>query len=409
MTTTRNDETTGIYVHIPFCVRKCPYCGFYSEAVGKRPEGDVLTRYFDALKKELSIKTAAAGLCGGPLRTPAADTIYFGGGTPSLAGAGRIAEMIETLKGVFAVPEDAEISIEANPGTVDYETLKEYREAGVNRLSIGAQSFDDGVLGVLGRIHTAEDAVRAYEDARRAGFENVSLDLIFSVPGMDLGTWMDTVRTCADLAPDHISAYSLQFEEGTPFYDRLKAGTLEETPDELDRKMYHEAIRYLGSRGCGWYEISNFAKPGMECRHNVKYWRFSDYLGLGAGASSFVNGVRTANLTAGYPDAVEKAYDAFTGGQRAEDAQDLLFSEKNVNTREDDMGEYLFTGLRMLSGIDLSDFRRRFGEEFEDAYAGVLPELREYEDAGCIKKDAGRLFLTEKGIDISNQIMALFV
>ena len=380
----------GIYVHIPFCLRKCPYCGFYS-----RPEkcpGEI-----DAYAERLIGEIKAAASVYGPRR---ADSIFIGGGTPSLLGPETVGRILEALREGFDITLDAEISMEANPGTLgcpgekdgraDTARLRGYLDAGITRLSMGVQSFDDSVLRTLGRIHDAEEAERSFLAAREAGFDNINLDLMFGIPGQTVKQWEKTLERTIRLDPEHISFYSLQLEEGTPFFEAFEAGRLTELPDEEDRAMYHRAIRLLKDAGYRHYEISNAAKPGFECRHNLKYWTLTDYLGIGDSAASYMDGIR---------------FTVMDGEKR----------DVHVNTEFDDMSEYTFTGLRLTRGILYSDFRRRFGIGFREAFADRWGELEEFFRSGALieyvtnEGEPANLVITEKGIDISNRIMEVFV
>lgn len=402
----------GIYIHIPFCLRRCPYCGFYSNACGNDGREEIY-EYFKILRKELEFRRKEDE---GPHLV---DSIYFGGGTPSLAEPGLISEMIDEISSLYDVSDDCEISMEANPGTIagDHESesyvvafgaekagnysgverLRSYRQAGVNRLSLGVQSFDDGVLRTLGRIHSADDARRAFDDSRTAGFDNVSMDLIFGVPGQTKATWADTIDELASMLPEHVSFYSLQIEEGTRFYKDYKMGDMIPVTDEEDRWMYHSAIQTL--RGCGYrqYEISNAALPGKECRHNMKYWTFCDYLGIGASASSFMDGVRRTNPGAGYRDFADQGFPE----------SELL--EDHMNSGFDNAADYMITGLRLTEGISEADFKARFGKSVWEMFLDAQDELKEFAADGDIIEENGRLTVTEKGFDISNKILSLFV
>lgn len=310
------------------------------------------------------------------------DTVYFGGGTPTIFSVDSIAQMLDTARECFDVAENAEVSIESNPGTLTDEKLRGLKSAGINRLSIGCQSLDDGILKRIGRIHTSEEFLKNYNNARKAGFDNINIDLIFSIPGMTMRTWEDTLRAVVDLAPEHISTYSLQIEEGTPLYESWERGDFEETPDEVDREMYHFAHEFLESAGYGHYEISNFAVPGRECRHNLKYWSMEEYIGLGDGASSFTGGVRSTNSP---------------------------LAEKHVNTPFDDASEYVFTGLRKREGITYHGFKEFTGREFGDVFGDRMDELEQYFESGALIDTGEGLKLSLYGWDISNGIMSVFV
>ncbi len=381
----------GIYVHIPFCVRRCPYCGFYSSACGRSGYEERISEYFSVLEEELELRVKS-------LDAPySVDSVYFGGGTPSLAGPELIGRLIDSIAGRFSMADDTEISMEANPGTLTEERLEAYRRSGVNRISIGLQSFDGSVLKTLGRIHTAEDFIRSYEDAREAGFDNISADLMFGIPGQTQASWEDSIVRLASMLPEHISFYSLQIEEGTRFYQDYKMGDMVPVTDEEDRRMYHSAIQILKDHGYSQYEISNASLPGRKCRHNLKYWTFRDYLGIGASASSFIDGVRRTNPRACYEDFVH------TG------MKDKDLAECHQNSDFDNASDYMITGLRLSDGIDMSDFRERFGKTVWEVFPDAEEGLRAFFDSGCVKTDGGRMYITGKGFDISNSILVFFV
>jgi len=369
-------KNLGIYIHIPFCLSKCLYCGFYSRGGADSEEQEA---YIKSLLDDIAEYGRVYGQRG---RDYIVDTVFIGGGTPSILPPGAISSVMEKLKDAFSVDPGAEITIESNPKTLTFEKLREYRGAGINRLSIGLQSFDDGCLKKLGRVHTAEDFTENFKLARACGFDNINVDLMFAIPGHREEIWEDTLRRTIALSPEHISFYSLQIEEGTPFYDMFVNDEIDQIPDETDRQMYHRAIAILREAGYEHYEISNAAKPGKECRHNLKYWSMEDYLGIGSAASSFVDGVRFSEAP---------------------------LMEFHINTKEDDMSEFVFTGLRKTCGISLSEFSRWFGSDFWTVYADRKQELAPYFAAGQLIEEDGMLRLSEQGIDISNGIMAVFV
>lgn len=373
----------GIYIHIPFCVKKCSYCAFLSGPAG--PE--VRQEYVNHLIEEIRLRSR---------EVPEADTIYFGGGTPSLLTPEQIGRVLEEVRSAFRISEDAEVTLEANPGTLTAESLEGYRKTGINRLSMGVQSMDDRRLRYLGRIHTAEEVRRDVKMAREAGFRNINLDLIFAIPGTGVSDAMEDLEAIAALEPEHISFYSLQLEEGTSFFRDFEAGKLREVPDETDREMYHRGIRALREKGYRHYEISNFARLGYESRHNSKYWNMAEYVGLGLGASSYTGHRRTVNETD------LKAYSEML------DRGELAFMEVHENSEADDISEAVFTGLRREEGIRYRDI---LGSEaaFWEYFRETLPEAREYEAGGFLEITDEGLRLTERGIDISNGIMALFV
>ncbi len=412
----------GIYIHIPFCVKKCNYCAFLSAASNE----ETRLEYVDALIKEIDLYVdekvdEKAGEKADEKYEGVFDSIYFGGGTPSLLPPEQIERIISELKKVFNITSSAEITLEANPGTLGKDNkeisqnLSGYINAGVNRLSFGVQSMDNASLKKLGRIHSSEDVVRDYEIARSVGFKNISLDLILSIPIINeeasLGISIDDVNKIIDLAPEHISCYSLQLEEGTPFYEMAERGILKEVSDIEDRKTYHQVCDILHKAGYEQYEISNFARisDGEEgkyrSRHNSKYWDMADYVGLGLGASGFLKGTRYKN-TSSMKEYMSKV-----------DSGKKPIEEIHQNTDHDNISEAVFTGLRKTEGIEYKDIAR-FVESRENSepaiafwqyYSGIREELEEFERNGYVEITDVGIRLTEYGIDISNKIMSLFV
>ena len=385
MTTNKNP---GIYVHIPFCVRKCNYCAFLSGASDEA----LRERYVKALCEEIRIRARlmsdhAHGVF---------DTIFFGGGTPSLLSNDQVARIISELKANFKIDDEAEITLESNPATLSMERLKGYHDAGVNRLSMGVQSMDDEILKRLGRIHTAHDVIKDVQNAREAGFDNINLDLMFAVPGSSLETTLIDIEAVSRLEPEHISFYSLQLEEGTAFFKEFEMGKLTEVTDEIDRAMYHAGTKILRDKGYEQYEISNFAKRGYESRHNLKYWEMAPYLGLGLGASSFIDNSRAMNVCS------LDEYFELTGKGLAPSA------EVHENSEHDNVAEAVFTGLRKVEGIRYEDVLGSY-EKFWKYYSDVFEEALEYEREGKLVIGEEGMRLTDEGIDISNSIMALFV
>ena len=401
----------GIYIHIPFCLRKCPYCDFYSVAEAKlgKTETDAMRgRFVKALCMEIESGSRKYGMKARAGEDRQVDTIYIGGGTPSLLMPHELEKILETIRKNFKITENVEISMECNPATATGEKLAAYCRAGVNRLSIGAQSFDDGVLRTLGRLHTAADTVRTVGDARNAGFRNLSLDLMFAIPGQTDEIWEDTLKRALSLRPEHISFYSLEFMEGTPFTERLEKGEMRETDAGADRHMYERGLEIMAEAGLIQYEISNGAR-GMEhvCRHNMKYWSLEEYLGFGPSAHSYMTGADGRGIRFNNVSSIEKYLSSWENpgdcGQRAVEA----FCE---NSLEDDVCEYIFTGLRKNTGIDLEDFRKRFGKDIREFYGEtVMKELKEYAEGGFASVTDDNIRLTVKGMNISNRIMALFV
>ena len=384
----KEEKMLELYVHIPFCVRKCLYCDFLSFPAGGE-EKDLIRSYCHALEKEIRASGNTSWLV---------KSIFFGGGTPSLLGGDQMAALMETIRHYFRVDPEAEISLEANPGTLDRDRLKEYYKAGFNRLSIGLQSASDQALAVLGRIHSLDQFLENYQEARRCGFDNINIDIMSGLPGQSLEDYIKTLDLVTDLRPEHISSYSLIVEEGTPLSrsERL----LDLLPDEeTDRRMYQETGRRLEKAGYQRYEISNYALPGKECRHNLGYWSGIPYLGLGLGASSYLpvegGGHCRFKNTDGMTTYLERPFLPF------EDRQDYA-----VLTREEEMEEYMFLGLRKREGVSVAAFARSFGRTMEEVYGS---RIRAYRQSGHLLLQGDRLSLTEKGIDVSDYLFRDFM
>lgn len=379
----------SLYVHIPYCESKCPYCDFNSYAVKGWPEAE----YVNALLAELRARSTQAPWAGERLRT-----IFFGGGTPSLFQPSSLGRVLEEAERRFGIETQAEITLEANPGTVDLNKLRRMRQAGLNRISFGAQSFDAKTLQFLGRIHSANQTEAAVEHARAGGFEQLNLDLIFAVPGQSVEDVVFDVETAAALGPDHISAYNLTFEEGTAFGAALKAGRMRQMPEERQALMYATVRRELPRLGYAMYEISNHARPGCEARHNLTYWRGQSYLGIGAGAHSYAaqgpTGRRWWNerLPAVYSER------ALARGMAERGSESL---DAGVT-----MSEFAFLNLRLTRGLKLDRFARRFGVTFEERFGPQLERLIEGE---LLARDEGRIRLTERGLELADSVFAEFL
>lgn len=371
-----------LYLHMPFCVRKCAYCDFLSFPSGAKTQ----RMYAKRLMEDIGVMGKRYG------EIPV-ETIFIGGGTPSVPDSGLIVEIMEHVRHAFHVADGAEISMEANPGTVTREKLTDYRKAGINRLSFGLQSANDRELKLLGRIHTWAEFLESFTLARECGFANLNIDLMSALPGQTCESWKETLSRVTDLDPEHISAYSLIIEEGTPFGERYGSEEGRKLlPDEdSEREMYHETKRFLKDCGYERYEISNYAKPGRECRHNIGYWTGVPYLGLGLGASSYLDGCRfTVN-----PDM--KQYLEEKPG---------MFTDIEKLTKKDMEEEFFYVGLRMTAGVLLSEFERRFGISAKEVYPGLM-ETFVKEKAARFEGD--RFVLTDYGLDVSNYIMAQFL
>ena len=371
-----NKRELELYIHIPFCARKCAYCDFLSFAAPERVYRD----YMDKLMEEI---------CGqGPnFQEYRVSTIFVGGGTPSLLPADLIMELFATLHENFDISLDAEITMEANPGTLTMEKLEVYRQSGVNRLSIGLQSADDKELKYLGRIHSYDSFLKSYQRARQAGFQNINIDLMFAIPGQTGEAWRAHLRQVAELKAEHISAYSLIIEEGTPF-----AECELDLPDEdTEYQMYEDTAGILAEYGYQQYEISNYAKDGYACRHNIGYWKRTEYLGLGLGASSLYGENRFSNTR----DMQE--YLGFSGNTERIRKDVLKLSLK------DQIEEFMYLGLRMTEGISEIDFEQNFGQKLENIYGSVL---QKYKETGFLEKTGTNWRFTRKGIHVSNHILA---
>lgn len=382
-----------LYVHIPFCVRKCAYCDFLSAPAGERE----IHAYTEALIREIRLSGENCKDC-------RISTVFLGGGTPSMLSGEDTARIFHALRENFDIAEDAEITLEANPGTVSEEKAARWKDAGVNRISIGLQSADDRELKMLGRIYTFREFTDTWKVIRNQGFDNVNIDLISAIPGQTVQSWERTLRTAAELGPEHISAYSLIIEEGTPFYAWYGEGKegdgengLPPLPDEdEDREIYRITASVLEEYGYHRYEISNYAKNGYECRHNLGYWERKEYLGLGLGASSLIRECRFHNT------ADMGKYMLVYG----EDGQGSAAEEEERLSAEEQMEEFMFLGLRKTAGISCIDFRKAFGREIGDIYGEKLAKL---EKQGLIRNSGERVRLTERGIDISNYVFSEFI
>jgi oxygen-independent coproporphyrinogen-3 oxidase len=377
----------GCYVHIPFCVRKCAYCDFNSFS---GYTDDSIARYVAALTQE--IIHSDSPIIGG---RGAIDSIFFGGGTPTAIPATDEAALLRAILETLPVTPDAEITTEANPGTMDVAHLEVLRAAGFNRISFGVQSFDAGLLKTLDRIHSAAEAKNAVAAARAAGFENVSIDLMFGLPRQTLTQWQNTLDQALALHTDHLSLYSLIVEPGTGFYTLQQKGRLPLPDEDLGAEMYQMAIDAARSAGFRQYEISNFARPGRDCRHNLHYWRNEPYYGLGCGAVSYLDGARRMNLKppTKYAETVE------TGGDLTESVETL--------TREETMAETMMLGLRLIhEGVDCRAFAARFGADPRDLYTR---EIAKYTSRGLLETVGDYLRLTPCGVFLANDVMAEFV
>ena len=399
----QNKEELSLYIHIPFCVRKCGYCDFLSAPADEKARD----RYVQALLMEIERYRG----------TETADrkikTLYIGGGTPSTLSVKQLEYIIQKIKCTFNFCDDIEASMEMNPGTASKEKCRALYQMGINRLSIGLQSTNDMELKTLGRIHSYEDFLNTYTWCREAGFQNINVDLMAALPYQTVESYTTGLRKIIHLAPEHISAYSLILEEGTPFYQKYNSGCYPLPDEEQERLMYRETEHILAQAGYERYEISNYAKKGYACRHNLVYWQGGDYLGLGLGSSSYMDGVRFHNTTNLNTYVNQCAY--------VEDREELSVQAK--------MEEFMFLGLRVMAGVSGTEFEKRFGKTMEDVYGDVL---RKHEEEGLLRierkearkedhKEAAaaepaigktnieKVMLTTKGVDVSNYVFADFL
>lgn len=379
----------GIYIHVPFCVRKCTYCDFYSVAASASAARDfcgLLVREIELFEARYPADAAAG-----------ADTVYFGGGTPTVLPPRFLCGLLAAVGRRFRIAPGAEATAEANPGTVAGGDLRELRAGGFNRLSVGVQSFSGVTLRTLGRIHGAQEIVRIFADARAAGFDSVGADLIFGVPGQDAAGWREDVERTADLRPSHVSAYALTPEPGTPLHAAVARGELRVPDDDDVGAMYEAARRVLSRAGYGQYEISNFALPGAECRHNIKYWRREGTVGLGPAAHGliFPGGHAPHGLRTSTPPSLAEYGARIRGGR-------LPWEETRVCDIEDAWKESLILGLRMTAGVDMMEVERRAGPPPEPLRAAVDELVR----AGLLRREGLRLRLPGDRLFVSNEILA---
>lgn len=383
-------KSLGIYIHIPFCVRKCDYCDFLSAPAGE----EMMKSYVKALIKEIELSK-------NKMAEYLVDTVFIGGGTPSILEGNLICDVIGVLKNNCNMADDFEMTIECNPGTVTEEKLLAYKNVGINRLSFGLQSADNSELKSIGRIHTYEEFLESYELARKSGFDNINVDLMSALPGQSVESYKSTLEKIISLNPEHISAYSLIVEEGTKMYERVKYAQVRGEnilPNEDDeREMYHITKTMLEQAGYSRYEISNYAKKGFECKHNIGYWKRKDYLGFGIGAASLYKEERYSNVSDInlYIDEIGKN----SSVQDVEENQQKL-------SKQEQMEEFMFLGLRMMEGVSVKQFEIQFREIFENVYGEIVEKLIE---KGLLEWNGDNIKLTERGVDVSNYVMSEFL
>ncbi len=387
-------DAKGVYIHIPFCVRKCAYCDFLSfpSCVAKIPE------YVDALCREIELAEKFWGEDLSELTS-----VYFGGGTPSLLAPSQVEKILGSLRKVFALSEDCEITLEANPGTIDEEKLRGFREAGVNRLSIGIQSLDDSVLTTLGRIHDAATARQAVFDAKGTGFQNISCDMMLGIPGQSRAAVESTLSFFLQQEIPHVSLYSLILEEGTPMYARYDGDIEKYVSQEEDRELYHLVVNTLRTQGYSHYEISNMAKSGFESRHNMMYWRSENYYAFGLGAHYYLDDERGTHKA----ETIEEYIGSFEAdGAKGEVVKDDIYEVEEKLTSEEKKKEFMMLAFRTGKGVEGQAFEARFGMTVESAFGEELEkEIR----AGLVEKTEDGYRLTEKGFDLANQVFGDYV
>lgn len=395
----QNKEELSLYIHIPFCVRKCGYCDFLSAPADEKARDWYVQALLMEIERYRGTETADRKI----------KTLYIGGGTPSILSVNQLDCIIQKIKCTFNFCDDIEASMEMNPGTASKEKCRALYQMGINRLSIGLQSTNDKELNTLGRIHSYEDFLNTYTWCREAGFQNINVDLMAALPYQTVESYTTGLRKIIRLAPEHISAYSLILEEGTPFYQKYNSGCYPLPDEEQERLMYRETEQILAQAGYERYEISNYAKKGYACRHNLVYWQGGDYLGLGLGSSSYMDGVRFHNTTDLNTYVNQVTY--------VEDREELSVQAK--------MEEFMFLGLRVMAGVSGTEFEKRFGKTMEDVYGDVL---RKHEEEGLLqierkedRKEAAaaepakgktnieKVMLTTKGVDVSNYVFADFL
>lgn len=378
----------ALYLHIPFCIQKCRYCAFHSWPLPGGAEGrDVLTEYLRALRREIRTVSAHYG-------RQRLESIYFGGGTPTILEPAELCALLETIGHYFNPADTVEITVEANPGTVSGAGLQALRKFGVNRLSLGAQSFHPEELQLLGRVHTADDIYAAFRTGRAAGFGNINLDLIYALPGQNVADWRCNLQKALDLHPEHLSIYGMSLEEGAPLAADVAAGRLEICPEEEQIAMWETTAALLAEAGYERYEIANFARPGRQCRHNLTYWLNRPYLGLGLAAHGYFRGIRYAN------------YDSIADYLRATAQEELPRALEELQTSEQERTDTIIMGLRLTQGLSRAAFQARFGASFEEVFGEQMNFLIE---EGLMGKSEAYIYLTERGRILANYVLAHFV
>lgn len=374
----------GLYIHVPFCAQKCNYCDFNSYKIEEKNQK---TDYLISIRKEMELYKEE-------FKNKEFTSVFLGGGTPSILTPEELTTLMENIYSNFNIGKDAEITMECNPGTLDKAKLKAIKSLGINRLSMGLQVTQDHHLKYIGRIHTYEQFEKNYKDAIEVGINNINVDLMYSLPNQSFDEWKETLNKIINLNPSHISAYSLILEEGTKFYDMYLNKEFELNDEEVDINIYNYTIDTLYKNGYHQYEISNYSKEGYECKHNIVYWQCDNYLGLGPGASGYINNYRYSNICdiKGYNKCLE--YDK------------RPIEEKNILSKKDEMEEFIFMGLRMNKGINLDEFYKRFNIDFKHRYNDILDKLK---NLNLIIEQNNNIILTQRGREISNTVFVEFI
>ena len=374
----------GLYVHVPFCAQKCNYCDFNSYKIEEKNQKK---DYLISIKKEMELYKEE-------FKNKEFTSVFLGGGTPSILTPEELTILMENIYSNFNIKRDAEITMECNPGTLNKVKLKAIKSLGINRLSMGLQVTQDHHLKYIGRIHTYEQFEKNYKDAIEVGIDNINVDLMYSLPNQSFDEWKETLNKIINLNPSHISAYSLILEEGTKFYDMYLNKEFELNDEEVDISIYNYTIDTLYKNGYHQYEISNYAKEGYECKHNIVYWKCDNYLGLGPGASGYINNYRYSNICD------IKKYNKCLGYNKKP------IEEKNVLSKKDEMEEFIFMGLRMNEGINLDEFYEKFNVNFKHKYNNILDKLK---NLNLIIEQNNNIALTQRGRELSNTVFIEFI
>ncbi|WP_373598748.1 radical SAM family heme chaperone HemW [Paraclostridium bifermentans] len=373
----------GLYIHVPFCAQKCFYCDFNSYKIKSNEKEDYLIN----IEREMKLYKKH-------FKDKCFDTVFFGGGTPSILKPEELEKLVKSMYENFNIKEDAEITIECNPGTINKEKLIAMKKMGINRLSIGLQAVQNHHLKSIGRIHTYEEFEKNYHDAIDVGFKNINIDLMYALPNQKTEEWKETLDKIIGLNPSHISAYSLILEEGTKLYDMYERNEFELQDEDTDIDMYEYTINTLKENGYNQYEISNYSKEGHECKHNIIYWKCDNYLGLGPGASGYIGDVRYSNV-----ESLNEYNERLNNNEKP-------INEENELSKQDKIEEFIFMGLRMNEGINLDIFKERFEIDFCDLYKNILDKLI---DRKLLKIENSNVLLTQKGREISNSVFIEFI